>query len=143
MANHPTFVIVHCSDSPDYPKNHQMFDSVGAKGINQWHIARGWKQIGYHWVIRQSGIVEPGRDETEVGAHCEGKNTGSIGICLVGRGNFQPEQKDALVDLFLAIGKRWNIPLDQWFGHYQFNKNKLCPLVTIDEVKSWLTNPKS
>lgn len=143
MANTPTCVIVHCSDSPDYPKDEPHFDTIGAKEINQWHLARGWKGIGYHWVIRQSGVVEKGRSETELGAHCQGHNQGSIGVCLVGKGDFTPEQKEALAGLFIEIGKRWNIPVAKWYCHHQFDLNKTCPNVPIKVVQTWLLNPKS
>jgi hypothetical protein len=53
--------------------------------IRRWHVQqRGWRDIGYHWVIDRDGAVAPGRKETEVGAHVEGHNRGTIGICLLG-----------------------------------------------------------
>lgn len=48
------------------------------------HIQRGFNKIGYHYVILRDGTVQKGRQDSEVGAHVAGKNTGSLGICLVG-----------------------------------------------------------
>jgi N-acetylmuramoyl-L-alanine amidase len=52
--------------------------------IDQWHRARGFRKIGYHYVIYLDGSIHKGRAETEVGAHVAGRNTGTIGICWIG-----------------------------------------------------------
>lgn len=57
---------------------------IGAEMINDWHIARGWAGIGYHYVIRLDGTIERGRPRWAQGAHDGGQNAGSIGICVVG-----------------------------------------------------------
>ena len=92
------FLIVHCSATAPS-------QIIGAAEIKQWHTApkpqgMGWKDIGYHYVIRRCGSLETGRDLNESGAHCNMKRYGgksynscSIGICLVGGidENGQPE----------------------------------------------------
>ena len=90
-------IVVHCSATPANV-------DVGAAEIRKWHQALGWRDIGYHYVIRRSGVVEPGRPEAEVGAHAAPHNTNSIGVCLVGgvgkngkgENNFTPAQFAAL-----------------------------------------------
>lgn len=57
---------------------------IGAAEIDEWHKERGWKGIGYHFVVRRDGTVENGRPITTVGAHAYGHNRGSIGIVWVG-----------------------------------------------------------
>ncbi len=53
--------------------------------IRQWHLARGWRDIGYHYVITQDGTRHFGRKpETSLGAHVAGHNTNKIGICVTG-----------------------------------------------------------
>lgn len=138
MANYPTRVIVHCSDTPDFSTDNPQFDSVGVKEINQWHLDRGWKGIGYHYVIRRTGVVETAREEGVIGAHCKEANKDSLGVCLVGRGKFTPEQKESLLRLFIDLGERHRIGLKDWYCHYQFNKKKTCPNVKMDEVHGWL-----
>lgn len=68
-------VILHCSDS-DYA-NH---DDI--KVIKEWHLARKFNDVGYHYFIRKDGLIQKGRDITIIGAHCKGQNKSSIGICL-------------------------------------------------------------
>ena len=70
-----TLIVVHCS---------------AVKPDHSWHRKdRHYKfGIGYHYVIRRNGEIEPGRPEWMVGAHCLVKghhyNTHSIGICYEG-----------------------------------------------------------
>ena len=57
-----TEIIIHCSYTPA-----SMDTSVDE--IRQWHKARGWRDIGYHYVIRRSGHVDLGRPISLAGAH--------------------------------------------------------------------------
>jgi N-acetyl-anhydromuramyl-L-alanine amidase AmpD len=57
---------------------------VGVIEIREWHKARGFTDIGYHFVIRRSGEVEKGRPVEKAGAHVKWHNATTIGICLVG-----------------------------------------------------------
>lgn len=57
--------------------------------LRKLHLARGYSDIGYHWIIRKDGandpwLIEKGRDEGLIGAHDAGENTGSIGIVVCG-----------------------------------------------------------
>ena len=70
-------IIIHCAATKPSM-------DIGADEIKQWHVQRGWRTIGYHFVIRFDGTVETGRDVSEIGAHASGHNGDSIGICLVG-----------------------------------------------------------
>lgn len=64
--------------------HHSLSPDVSAAEIRRWHIARGWKDIGYHAVIHPDGRIEDGRDIDEIGAHAYGRNRDSIGVCLIG-----------------------------------------------------------
>ena len=57
-----------------------------AAQIDTWHRRdRHYKfGIGYHYVVRRDGQIEPGRPEWMVGAHCKNHNAHSIGICYEG-----------------------------------------------------------
>jgi len=67
---------------------------VGAKEIDGWHKQRGWRGIGYHYVIRRDGTLEHGRPHEEQGAHTKHENADSIGICLVGGKHIAHEGAD-------------------------------------------------
>ena len=72
-----TEIIVHCSATPE-GKDFTVAD------ITRWHKARKFVTIGYHYVIYRNGEVHNGRPERQVGAHCTGHNSYSIGICYIG-----------------------------------------------------------
>ena len=83
-------IVIHCADTPD-DRDVEMAE------IKRWHIEeRGWDDIGYHFVIRRNGLVEVGRDIKMQGAHAKAVNGTSVGICLVGRSDFDQRQFDAL-----------------------------------------------
>jgi len=135
--NKPTRVILHCSATPDYPLKHKHFDRFGAAEIKSWHMNdNDWKDIGYHWVIRQNGIIEKGREETEHGAHCRGHND-ALGVCWVG--SYEPNERQVFAygKLFLGIYKRHGIIPDDWYGHNEFS-DKDCPGVSMVLVRALL-----
>jgi len=70
-------IIVHCSATPEGRE-------VTVAQITEWHRARGFRTIGYHYLVGLDGSVSRGRPEAEVGAHCTGQNARSIGVCYVG-----------------------------------------------------------
>ena len=70
-------IIVHCSATPE-GKDYTL------DTIRQWHLKRGFSDIGYHYIIHLDGTVEEGRDVNISGAHCSGHNSKSIGICYIG-----------------------------------------------------------
>lgn len=73
-----TNIVIHAALT--YPGQH-----VDSKVIRGWHVSRGFSDIGYHFVIRDDGVVEMGRRLEAVGAHTlNGYNSKSVGIVLAG-----------------------------------------------------------
>lgn len=60
-----------------------------ADDVDRWHKNNGWTCIGYHFFVRKNGEVYRGRKESAVGAHANGSNSDSIGVCF--EGNFEVE----------------------------------------------------
>jgi len=124
----PSRVILHCSATPDYPDSSKKYDLFGAADIKQWHVnERGWSDIGYHFVIRRTGVIEQGRSIKIQGAHCLGQNRDSLGVCLIGTRWPTEEQIKSLIRLFRQVRRSFKIEASDWFGHYEFNSNKTCP----------------
>jgi len=73
--------------------HHSLSQDVSAATIADWHRKRGMDTIGYHFVIREDGRVENGRDVSMIGAHAKGRNSDSIGVCLTG--DFSRHSPDA------------------------------------------------
>lgn len=70
-------IIIHCSATPEGRR-------VTVAEIDRWHRERGFRSIGYHYVVYIDGSVHEGRPVDQAGAHCSGHNGRSIGICYVG-----------------------------------------------------------
>lgn len=123
-----TKIIVHCSDSQNVAH-----DDIEV--IRKWHVEeRGWKNVGYHFFITQSGKLQQGRYTDEIGAHCEGHNAESIGICLSGKDKFMPVQFKRLREICRVLKQMYKIRDDQIFPHNHFNKSKTCPNFDIKEA---------
>jgi N-acetyl-anhydromuramyl-L-alanine amidase AmpD len=134
-ARYPvTEIILHCADTrPNWMAGRSLAEKVAE--IRRWHVEqRGWRDIGYHWVIDRDGAVAPGRPETEVGAHVEGQNRGTIGICLLGgfganaddpfERNFTAAQAAAAKGLIAEIKDRATIKKVSGHNYYAA---KACP----------------
>lgn len=48
------------------------------------HTAKGWLDIGYHYLVHPDGSWCVAREPKYVGSHVKGMNDGKIGICLIG-----------------------------------------------------------
>ena len=64
--------------------HHAEAKAASIEDINRWHLARDFNGIGYHYYIRKDGSIYRGRPEWALGAHAQGANDYSIGICCEG-----------------------------------------------------------
>lgn len=124
-------IVVHCADTPAYM-------DIGVAEIDQWHRARGWAGIGYHFVIRRDGTIETGRPVNKAGAHVSGHNSNTIGICLVGgkgKFNFTFNQIVTLRDLVATLRRKYDT-IDSVVGHCELDDGKLCPQFDVKSLLS-------
>lgn len=118
-------IILHCSATAE-GKDYTVAD------IDQWHKARGWQGIGYHYVVYRDGSIHNGRPIEAAGAHTSGYNKDSIGICYIGgvdangkpKDTRTPEQKKALRELVTKLKEQF--PNATVHGHYELAQ-KACP----------------
>lgn len=125
-----TAIVVHCSAT------RPQLD-IGAEKIREWHMSppRGWADIGYAAVIRRSGLIEFGRHFDAIGAHVAGRNSDTVGVCLVGGlyadgseadddfpGIYTIEQAFALKDLLLMLMRAY--PRAAIVGHRDLSPDK-------------------
>lgn len=130
-----TKVIIHCAATKPSM-------DIGASDIKKWHLDRGWKDIGYHYVIRRNGDIENGIAVALAGSHTKGHNANSIGICLVGgindkgepESNFTKAQWATLERLVRVL--KVDFPHATVHGHREFAA-KACPSFDVQE---WLKN---
>jgi hypothetical protein len=93
--------------------SHNMIGQSAVDNIRHQHInSNGWSDIGYHRLIDRNGDSFAGRDEQYVGAHAEGANSDSIGICMMygtDDSSVTKESVDALVTYLISKHKQYNI----------------------------------
>ena len=124
-----TEIIIHCSATPEGK-------AFTTADIDRWHRQRGFRCIGYHYVVYLDGSVHAGRPIAEIGAHCQGHNTHSIGICYIGGLDAQglpkdtrtPKQKEALKTLVRQLKNDY--PNATICGHNEFAP-KACPCFDV------------
>lgn len=127
------YIVVHCSATK--PKM-----DWGFKEIDAEHKKRGFKMCGYHIIIRRDGTREIGRHIDDVGAHVQGYNHNSVGVCLIGgvddhlkpENNFTPAQMGALWQVLQRLTVEF--PKAEVLGHCDLNAGKACPSF---DVKQW------
>lgn len=114
------YIAIHCSATKEGKDYH-------AADMDKWHRERGFKKIGYHYVITLDGIIEQGRKLDEVGAHVQGYNSVSLGVCYIGGldENGKPKdtrteaQKQTLIDLLTILRGEYPDAIIQ--GHRDFS----------------------
>jgi N-acetylmuramoyl-L-alanine amidase len=125
-------IIIHCTATPEGRR-------TTLAEVTMWHKKRGFRTIGYHYLIGLDGELMRGRPEDQIGAHCKGQNKNSIGISYVGGVDlrFKPkdtrthEQKHALKMLIETLIDKY--PNATIHGHYEFS-SKACPSFKIDDL---------
>jgi N-acetylmuramoyl-L-alanine amidase len=124
--------VIHCSASPT---------TTTLEQIDEWHRARGFERVGYHYVIQSGGIVRKGRGDNQLGAHVSGHNTGSLGICITGSpAEGQPwsyDQEQQLYALITDLCVAHGITEASVIGHCELDpKGKpLCPGVPMEPIR--------
>jgi N-acetyl-anhydromuramyl-L-alanine amidase AmpD len=135
-------IVIHHSDT----------DWGQVSDIRQWHRDRGFNDIGYHYVVlnqyptynalrynqpslQTDGLVQEGRPLDQVGAHARGFNSGSIGICLIGKEAFTPTQMKSLRDFIQGLILKYPT-ITRICGHRDLLPT-LCP--TFNAEKWWLS----
>lgn len=70
-------ILIHCSAT-------RVTQDFTVGELEACHLARGFRDIGYHYYITKDGVIYPCRPESEPGAHARHYNAHSIGICYEG-----------------------------------------------------------
>jgi N-acetyl-anhydromuramyl-L-alanine amidase AmpD len=128
------YLVVHCSATKPSM-------DIGLREIKRWHVDdNGWRDVGYHYIIRRNGEVELGRSNRDTGAHAAGYNHKSISLCMVGgmaednsaENNFTAQQWTALLNLVKQI--KVDYPEADVIGHNEISE-KECPSFDVQQWK--------
>lgn len=134
-------IIVHCSATrPKWMEGETLW--AQRQEIKSWHVGdRGWSDIGYHFLIGRDGDVVNGRPLSRTGAHVRGRNTGTVGVCLLGghgsnerddfEEHFTEAQERALVTLIRRLMA--NYPTIAKVSGHNTYAAKACPGFQAEE----------
>jgi len=133
-VNYPTHIVIHTL---------AFEGDADIDRVREWHLDRGWNDVGYHYLVRRSGEVQRGRDEDAVGAHAVNFNRHSIGIALEGHGDSECPRLEQLLAVFRLCDEvmlRYGISIDKVLGHRETGARKTCPgsLVDMDAFRALL-----
>lgn len=127
-----TLIIIHCSATPEGR-------SLSFEECRRDHIMhRHFRDIGYHFYITRDGTVHDGRPIEKVGAHCEGHNSHSIGICYEGgldvNGKPADTRTEAQRKALKSLVERMHrlFPKALIVGHHDLNPRKACPCFKVE-----------
>lgn len=125
-------VFIHCSANDETRYSGKRL----VETVRKWHLARGFSDVGYHYLIDKGGAVLSGRSLEKVPAAQRGHNTGSIAICVHGLA-FSDDwcesvQAEALRKLCLEIHHAYSGIVGFW--PHNAVANKSCPVFDIEDV---------
>lgn len=125
-------IFIHCSATPEGR-------DIKMETIKSWHVkGRGWRNIGYHFVIELDGTLRPARRMEQMGAGVKGHNEHSIHVCYVGgldknknpKDTRTQEQRETLNTIIGGLLKEY--PDASVHGHNEF-ANKACPSFDVQK----------
>lgn len=146
---------------------HSSASSFGnAELIKDWHTlpkprGNGWPYIAYSYVVLNGyskgskekdfnsdldGKVEKGININNIGYHCKGENSKSLGICLIGGTDgsgkfttFSKKQRESVLILFAGLCIQYNLTPDNVEGHYEtdsgMESGKTCPEIVMPNFR--------
>jgi N-acetylmuramoyl-L-alanine amidase/Bacterial SH3 domain len=139
------YIQEHHTFSPDYQlcAKHTPFELQ--RGMRNYHMSQGWKDIGQHFSTFPDGTILTGRSMEEHPACIVGFNTHAI--CIENVGNFDighdvmtAAQKDTIIKMNAILANKFSIPIttDRIVYHHWFDlktgernngskNNKSCP----------------
>jgi len=153
-----TNIILHCSAG----------EWGCCRAIRDWHMAKGWRDIGYHFVIMNGfptyedfknnsrfenldGQIECGRylnsslfmDDNEEGSQCLGYNRKSIGVCYVGNAATASQEKSIML-LCNELVRKYQLTYDAVLGHCETEsgkkQGKTCPNLDMNKIRNLIRN---
>jgi len=128
------FVIHHTATTKDLDNPKQAL-----RDIYYYHaVTRGWGDIGYNYVVDQSGKIYEGRygGEGIIGAHSGPGNHGSIGIAVLGNFQDSPVPEKVVVAISQFINKKAKIHNIDVDGYSQFRGELMANIFGHRDIMS-------
>lgn len=142
----PTSIVLHHTAGP----------AGTVASIRTMHKARGFSDIGYHYLIgngrgMEDGEIQPGRPESKNGGGVYGNNSNRLQAAMVGNfhkpdpgytGPPSPHQLRTLGEWLLKHGREHAIPAGKVYGHREIalkNHATACPgsEFPLEKIREW------
>lgn len=126
MSRNIKYIVIHCSATPQ--------DTSVSSIHKYWKNKLGWKNPGYHYIIRKDGSFVNLLSENKVANGVKGYNSVSVHVCYIGGvdednnpiDNRTHQQQQTLVNLLKWLREKY--PKAKIRGHRDFpNVSKACP----------------
>lgn len=103
-STNPTFTLVtHLIVHHSAGSNASSDWGAVVRSIWDFHVnGNGWADIGYNWLISPEGEIFQGRADNVLGAHFCGRNSRTMGVCMMGTYNnlnISPNARESLIEL--------------------------------------------
>ena len=120
--------------------HHAEWSKCTVQDIHATHKAKGWSGIGYHFFVRKDGTIYSGRPIWAIGAHVQGMNNCSIGICAEGAymTETMPAAQKAAIARLIDYLKTNYYPNAKIVGHREIGDSD-CPgkNFPLEELKNY------
>lgn len=136
MKRNIKYIVVHCTATPP--------DTTIESILKYWKDNNGWKNPGYHYIIKRSGEIVRLFPEEKISNGVKGFNQNSVHISYIGGidkhgnpfDNRTPEQIEAMFSKLIELSEKY--PGATILGHRDFpGVTKRCPSF---DVRQWLEN---
>tara|TARA_R110000765_G_scaffold426675_1_gene543318 strand:+ start:1542 stop:2021 length:480 start_codon:yes stop_codon:yes gene_type:complete len=117
--------------------------AITAQEIRKWHLARGWSDIGYNYVVGFQG-VETGRPLHRIPASVKSRNSNAVALAYIGgldingkpKDTRTPRQKELIIKLIKQL--KGKFPKAKIYGHRDLSpdKNKDGKITSDEWLKS-------
>lgn len=97
--------------------------------VRNAHRARGWGDIGYHFVVDRAGHVWEGRNLSYQGAHVKNRNEHNIGVMCLGNFDLQTPseaQVASLQSIVRDLRRQYKISPGKIYTHQEIGQTA-CP----------------
>lgn len=127
----PYYFTIHHTQG-NYPRS---YDEAVAEVqfIQDYHQnAKGWNDIGYHFLIDPAGDIFEGRPIGVVGAHVLNRNSGNVGISILGnyhppsQDQFSPAAQSSFVSVARYVKDTYSVSVSSFYAHREIGKTD-CP----------------
>jgi N-acetylmuramoyl-L-alanine amidase len=135
MKRHIKYIVVHCTATPP----EATIESIR----RYWREHLGWKNPGYHYIIKRNGEIVSLHPENQVANGVKDYNKNALHLCYIGgidpsgvaADNRTAAQKEAMFDKLMELSEKY--PSAIILGHRDFpGVTKRCPSF---DVRKWLS----